>query len=76
MSKDELERRGLGSSLDGYLVQEMAPRDGIEMFVGVTHDPPFGPLIACCAGGTLVELLRDVAVRITLATGSTHPTYR
>ena len=29
------------------------------------HDPSFGPVIACGAGGTSAELLKDVAVRIT-----------
>jgi acetate---CoA ligase (ADP-forming) len=33
--------------------------------VGVVHDPSFGPVVACGAGGTAVELLKDVAVRIT-----------
>jgi acyl-CoA synthetase (NDP forming) len=33
--------------------------------VGVVHDPSFGPVIACGAGGTTAELLEDVAVRIT-----------
>jgi acetate---CoA ligase (ADP-forming) len=41
---------------------------GAEFFVGVTHDPLFGPLLACGSGGTLIELLRDVAVRITPVT--------
>jgi acyl-CoA synthetase (NDP forming) len=31
----------------------------------MTLDPLFGPLIACGAGGTMLELLRDVSVRIT-----------
>jgi len=39
--------------------------DGVEMLVGVVHDRLFGPVIACGAGGAQVELLRDVAVRIT-----------
>jgi acyl-CoA synthetase (NDP forming) len=35
------------------------------MLVGVTHDPVFGPIVVCGAGGTMVELLKDVTVRIT-----------
>jgi acyl-CoA synthetase (NDP forming) len=38
---------------------------GVEMIVGVVHDPQFGPVVACGAGGVLVELLRDVSVRLT-----------
>jgi acyl-CoA synthetase (NDP forming) len=38
---------------------------GIEMLVGVVHDRLFGPVIACGAGDAEMELLRDVAVRIT-----------
>ena len=34
------------------------------MLVGVVNDPQFGPTIACGAGGTLVELLKDVSVRL------------
>jgi len=33
--------------------------------VGVVHDESFGPVTACGAGGTSVERLIDVAVRIT-----------
>ena len=46
-----------------FLVQEQI-RGGVEMIVGVTHDPAFGPL-AGRLGGTSVEVLGDVAVRIT-----------
>ena len=35
------------------------------MLVGVVHDPLFGPVVACGAGGVQAELLKDVAVRIT-----------
>jgi acetate---CoA ligase (ADP-forming) len=47
----------------GFVVQRMAPK-GVEMIVGVVHDASFGPLIACGAGGILVELVRDVSVRL------------
>ena len=51
-------------SLTGFLVQEMAG-PGTEMIVGVAHDPQFGPVIACGAGGVMVELMKDVSVRLT-----------
>jgi acyl-CoA synthetase (NDP forming) len=35
------------------------------MLVGVVHDKLFGPVVACGAGGTAVEVLKDVKVRIT-----------
>jgi acyl-CoA synthetase (NDP forming) len=52
-------------ALEGFLVQEMVDDDVVEMLVGVAHDPLFGPVVACSAGGTMVELVRDVAVRVT-----------
>ena len=60
-----VEQEGLADQLDGYVVQQMGPRDATELFVGMSQDPLFGPLIAVGAGGTLVELLGDVSVRIT-----------
>jgi acyl-CoA synthetase (NDP forming) len=56
-----------GHSLQGLILQPMAP-DGVELIVGVVHDQSFGPVVACGAGGTSAELIRDVAVRITPVT--------
>jgi acetyl coenzyme A synthetase (ADP forming)-like protein len=53
-----------GYQLEGFVLQPMAVA-GVELLLGVVHDESFGPVIACGAGGTSVELLRDVAVRIT-----------
>jgi acyl-CoA synthetase (NDP forming) len=53
-----------GHSPSGFVVQQMA-KGGVEMLVGVVHDPQFGPVVACGAGGVQVELLRDVSVRLT-----------
>jgi acetyl coenzyme A synthetase (ADP forming)-like protein len=53
-----------GHKLEGLIVQPMSP-EGVELIVGVVHDQSFGPVIACGAGGTNAELIKDVAVRIT-----------
>ena len=52
-----------GSPPTGYLVQRMAEA-GVEMIVGVVHDPQFGPVVACGAGGVQVELIKDLSVRL------------
>jgi acetate---CoA ligase (ADP-forming) len=59
-----LAEAGLAGQAAEFLVQEQI-RDGVEMIVGVTHDPAFGPLVLAGLGGTMVEVLGDVAVRIT-----------
>jgi acyl-CoA synthetase (NDP forming)/GNAT superfamily N-acetyltransferase len=56
--------REVGLEPSGYLVQPMAP-GGVEMLVGATTDPQFGPVVVCGAGGTEAEVRRDVAVRLT-----------
>jgi acetyl coenzyme A synthetase (ADP forming)-like protein len=55
--------RKAGHQPVGYLVQSMAP-EGVEMLVGVTSDPDWGPVVACAAGGRAVELLGDVQSRL------------
>lgn len=55
---------GMGHELEGFVVQPMAPR-GVELIAGVVHDESFGPVLACGAGGTTAELIKDVAVKIT-----------
>src|SRR5579875_218157 len=52
-----------GKPLEGILLQrEIA--GGLEVLVGVTSDPTFGPLLVCGMGGVTVELNRDVAFRL------------
>jgi acetate---CoA ligase (ADP-forming) len=55
--------RSAGHEPVTILVQRMVP-GGVEMIVGMVHDQSFGPVVACGAGGTAVELLKDVQVRI------------
>ena len=53
-----------GHPVIGFQLQEMAAA-GVEMIVGVVQDQHFGPVLACGAGGTATELLKDVSVRLT-----------
>lgn len=55
--------RAPDTDIDGVLIQRMAPK-GFEFIVGMTRDPGFGPLLMIGAGGTTVELFRDVAYGI------------
>jgi acetate---CoA ligase (ADP-forming) len=56
-----------GYDVRGFIVQPMIS-DGVELIVGMVQDTSFGPVLACGAGGTNTELLKDVAVRITPVT--------
>ncbi len=47
--------------LDGVLLAPMV-RGGVETILGVQVDPTFGPMVMFGAGGTAVELYRDVAL--------------
>jgi acetate---CoA ligase (ADP-forming) len=49
--------------LEGVLACEMVT-DGVEMLLGVTADPVFGPTVALGLGGVAAEALRDVAYRV------------
>ena len=51
-------------AMDGVFVQAMAPA-GIEIMVGMTSDPLFGPLVAFGLGGINVEILGDICFRLT-----------
>ncbi|HET7465335.1 MAG TPA: GNAT family N-acetyltransferase [Candidatus Dormibacteraeota bacterium] len=63
-SKMKARLEAAGRQVTGFQVQRMAT-GGVEMLVGVVQDQHFGPVLACGAGGTATELVKDVAVRIT-----------
>ena len=58
----------IGARDGGVLVSAMAPR-GREVVVGLTRDLQFGHAVMFGLGGTLVEVLGDVAFRIVPVTG-------
>lgn len=47
----------------GVLVSPMRP-PGVDLLVGVTRDPTFGPVLTVAAGGIWVEVLGDSALRV------------
>ncbi len=71
----EMERRlaDLGHRVEGFIVQPMVP-GGVEMLIGSSTDPQFGPVVVCGLGGTAAEIHRDVSVRLTPLTdlGARH----
>ncbi len=52
------------AQLDGVWVQPMLS-GGVEVMVGMTEDPVFGPVVAFGLGGIHVEVLQDVVFRVT-----------
>jgi acyl-CoA synthetase (NDP forming) len=50
------------AGVQGFTVQEMA--SGIEAILGARCDPLYGPLMLVGAGGILVELAKDTALRL------------
>ena len=46
--------------IDGVLVSPMI-KGGVEMILGVSRDPVFGPIVMVGLGGIFVEVFRDVA---------------
>ncbi len=49
--------------IQGVSVQKMA-RSGVDVIIGISKDPQFGPVAMFGLGGTLVEVLKDVSFRL------------
>ncbi|MEX2355473.1 MAG: GNAT family N-acetyltransferase, partial [Thermaerobacterales bacterium] len=62
--KQRIHELGRLDEMEGVLIQPMVT-GGIELVIGSTEDPNFGPLVAFGLGGIHVEILSDVIFRIT-----------
>ena len=51
------------AQIEGVSVQKMAP-SAVEVIIGMSKDPQFGPVLMFGLGGVLVEVLKDVSFRI------------
>ncbi|RJP18007.1 MAG: CoA-binding protein [Candidatus Abyssobacteria bacterium SURF_5] len=51
------------ATIKGILVERMAP-GGVEVILGASRDPKFGPICMFGLGGTFVETIKDVTFRV------------
>ncbi len=62
---EEVSRRSPDARVDGVSLQRMVTkRHGREIYVGMTTDPLFGPVITFGAGGTMIEVIDDRSVAL------------
>jgi len=54
---------------NGMLVQEMV-KDGVELLLGGTRDPTFGPIVVLGLGGTYTEILHEYRIAVSPITAT------
>jgi acetate---CoA ligase (ADP-forming) len=54
--------------LEGILVQKQV--QGVELLLGLKHDPQFGPVVVAAAGGIYTEILKDAAQALAPVTAA------
>jgi len=65
--QSDVARRAPAATIAGVVVQHQVD-GGVELVIGMTRDPAFGPLVMFGLGGVLVEALHDVVFRIAPVT--------
>ncbi len=60
---DNVRKKVPDAEIVGVLVQEFAPQ-GLELIIGLTRDPQFGPTVMFGLGGIFVEVFEDVSFRV------------
>jgi acetyltransferase len=59
LSFNEIQNSVQTSDFQGVTVQKMIKTKGIELIVGASTDPQFGPVLLFGAGGVMVEIFKD-----------------
>lgn len=62
--KKAIETKNGKSAFLGVTIQPMVVHDGIELIVGCSIDPQFGPVILFGSGGRMVEVFKDRALAL------------
>ena len=52
------------AKIQGVLIQKMIFQKGVETIIGTTREQPFGPTILFGLGGILVEVMKDVSIKV------------
>ncbi|UCG89724.1 MAG: acetate--CoA ligase family protein [Candidatus Heimdallarchaeota archaeon] len=60
--QQKIAQKATNAKIEGYVVEKM--ESGVELLVGSTLDPMFGPILAFGLGGIYVEVLKDVVFRL------------
>ena len=58
--------------ISGFVIEQQKEK-GLEILVGGRTDPTFGKVITVGMGGTLVELIRDISLRVLPVTTGGYP---
>ena len=62
---DNIKKLKAGTNLQGFLIQKYFTGAGVEVIIGANSVKGFGSLLMFGLGGTLVELFKDVAFRLS-----------
>jgi acyl-CoA synthetase (NDP forming) len=62
LMQKNIAQKAPNANIEGYIIEKM--ESGVELLVGSTHDPMFGPILAFGLGGIYVEILKDVVFRL------------
>ncbi len=60
--QQKIAQKSPDAQIEGFIIEKM--ESGIELLVGSTLDPMFGPILAFGLGGIYVEVLKDVVFRL------------